>query len=432
MSNATDVDRLIDERPGRELLTPVYDDPAHPVTDFLYRSGGTTAAYMLVTGAGRVIVNTGMGYEAPHHKRVFDAVCPGPTPYIVTTQAHVDHVGGVALFRQPDTRYLAQANNAACQHDDARIAPLRIRTAAIWFDISGRRAREIATENPGVPMHQDTPVPDLTFDHSLEFSVGGLDIELISTPGGETIDSSIVWLPAHRIALISNLLGPLFPHFPNLNTLRGDRYRTVEPYLAAIRTLRALEPAMLVTGRHEPIVGAALIDSSLARLHDAVDHVHRQTLAGMNEGKDVLTLMTEIHLPDELRVGQGYGTVPWGVRTIWESSMGWFHLRSTTELYPLEPAAATAELVDLAGPDAVVDRARALLAGGDPVTAIHLIEAVLHRRGDTGNAPAGIVGVMIDAHRTLLDNGGDVSFWENGWLRHQLDHWESERLEPGP
>ena len=126
MSDPDDVDRLIDERPGKELLTPVYDDPAHRVTDFLYRSGGTTAAYMLVTDAGRVIVNTGLGYEAPHHKRVFDAVCPGPTPYIVTTQAHVDHVGGVGLFREPATRYVAQANNQACQHDDARIAALRL------------------------------------------------------------------------------------------------------------------------------------------------------------------------------------------------------------------------------------------------------------------------------------------------------------------
>ena len=49
-----DVDRLIDERPGKELLTPVYDDPAYRIGDFIYRSGGATAAYMLVTAAGRV------------------------------------------------------------------------------------------------------------------------------------------------------------------------------------------------------------------------------------------------------------------------------------------------------------------------------------------------------------------------------------------
>ena len=94
------VDHLIDTRPGRQLLTPVYDDPAYPIVDgFIYRSGGNTAAYMILTDNGRVIVNTGMGYEAPHHKRVFDAIRPGPTHHIITTQAHGDHVGGVDLFK---------------------------------------------------------------------------------------------------------------------------------------------------------------------------------------------------------------------------------------------------------------------------------------------------------------------------------------------
>ena len=422
--STSDVDRLIDERPGKDLLIPVYDDPAHPVTDFLFRSGGTTAAYMLVSDAGRVIVNTGLGYEAPHHKRVFDAVCPGPTPYVVTTQAHVDHVGGVGLFREPGTRYVAQANNQACQHDDARIAALRLQTAGIWFDVSGRRAREIAAQNPGVPMRQDTPVPDITFDDRLDLNVGDLGLELISTPGGETIDSCVVWLPQHGVCLISNLLGPLFPHFPNLNTLRGDRYRLVEPYLAAIRRVRELRPSTLVTGRYEPIVGRELIDASLARLHEAVEYVHTETLAAMNAGQDVATIMRTVRLPEGLRVGQGYGTVAWGVRTIWETYMGWFHLRSTTELYPLEAAEAFAELVDEVGPDAVVARARDRLVGGDAVTAVHLAEAVLRLRPDH----AGAVGVMIDAHQVLLDAGGDVSFWESGWLRHQMERWQMERL----
>ncbi len=420
-----DVDRLIDERPGKELLTPVYDDPAHAVTDFLYRSGGTTAAYMMVVGAGRVIVNTGLGFEAPHHKRVFDAVCPGPTPYVVTTQAHVDHVGGVALFREPTTRYVAQANNQACQHDDERIADLRMATAAIWFDMSGRRAREIAAENPGVPMRQDKPVPDVTFERRLELDLGDLELELIATPGGETIDSCVVWLPQHRICLISNLVGPLFPHFPNLNTLRGDRYRLVEPYLDSVQAVRQLQPAMLVTGRGEPIVGEELIDASLARLHGAVDYVHRETLAGMNDGKDPLTLMREIRLPPHLRVGEGYGKVAWGVRTIWETYMGWFRLRSTTELYPTEPADAFADLVDLAGSDAVVGCARARLADADPVAAIHLAEAVLAGRPRN----AGALDVMVDAHRALLGSGGDVSFWESGWLHHRLAHWQASPRE---
>ena len=106
---------------------------------------------------------------------------------------------------------------------------------------------------------------------------------------------------------------------------------------------------MLITGRHDPIVGADLIDASLARLHGAVDHVHRATLDGINAGTDVLTLMREIDLPTELRVGQGYGKVPWAVRTFWESYVGWFRLQSSTELYPVDPREATAELAGLLG-----------------------------------------------------------------------------------
>ena len=100
---------------------------------------------------------------------------------------------------RPDTTYVAQENNQACQADDARIRALRMRTAGIWFDMLGTDARRIATENPGVSMRQAEPVPDLTFDDRLELDVDGLDLELIAAVG-ETIDSSIVWLPERRTA----------------------------------------------------------------------------------------------------------------------------------------------------------------------------------------------------------------------------------------
>ena len=410
------VDRLIDERPGRQLLTPVYEDPAHRIADIIYRSSGTTAAYLLLTDGGRVIVNTGLGFEAPHHKRVFDTVRPGPTHHIITTQAHVDHLGGVGLFRQPGTTYIAQANNLACQADDARIQALRMRTAGIWFDMLGTDAIRIAEENPGVPMRQDTPTPDVTFDDRLGVTVDGLQMELIASVG-ETIDSCIVWLPELRTALVSNLLGPLFPHFPNLNTLRGDKYRSVEGYLATVQRLRELQPEMLVTGRHDPIVGAELIDASLERLHGAVDYVHRRALDGFNAGIDVWTLIRDIELPTHLRVGQGYGKVQWAVRTLWETYVGWFQLRSTTEMYPDSSGAALAELVAAAGSDAAVERAEAALARGDAVLAIRVAEAVEGQSPDDPRTRA----VLAAAHRFLLDHGGDVSFWENGWLHHELD-----------
>jgi len=433
------VDHLIDTRPGKELLRPVYDDPAHRVSDSIFRSGGTTAAYLLLTDSGRVIVNTGMGFEAPHHKRIFDAVRPGPTHYIVTTQGHVDHVGGVDLFKEPGTIYVAQANNPVCQADDARIRRLRVRTAMIWFGgLAGDIAR-MAEENPGVSMHQSEPIPDVTFEERLELDVDGLRIELVAAVG-ETIDSAVVWLPHSRTALVSNLFGPLFPHFPNLNTIRGDRYRFVEPYLQSVRKVRALRPEMLVTGRYEPIAGAELIDAALERLHDAVDYVHRRAVEGFNAGTDVWTLMEQIRLPPHLRVGQGYGKVSWAVRTLWESYIGWFKLQSTAELYPDSAGSALAELVEAAGPEAALERAEAALARGEAALAIRLGEAVVAATADTATADTTIADpasadpatagtarlrrLMAAAHRYLLEHGGDVSFWEDGWLRHQLEHWE--------
>ncbi len=401
------VDHLIDTRPGKELLTPVYDDPAHPIVDGLvYRSGGNTAAYMLLTDSGRIIVNTGMGYEAPQHKRVFDAVRPGPTSHIITTQAHVDHVGGVDLFREPGTLYVAQANNPACQRDDERIAGLRMRTAGIWFDMLGTEARRIAKENPGVPMNQAKPTPDVFVHDRLDLEVDGLRLELYAAVG-ETTDCLVVWLPDHEIALVSNLFGPLFPHFPNLNTIRGDRYRFVEPQLATNRLVRSLRPRMLVTGRYEPIVGADLIEASLDRLHGAVTYVHERTLEGFNAGVDVWTLMREIQLPPELRVGQGYGKVAWGVRTLWETYVGWFKLQSTTELYPDSSGAALAELVDACGASTALDRAIAALDRGDAVLAIRLGEAV----AASGSDDARLAPLMAGAHQYLLDHGGSESFW---------------------
>ncbi|HVA02739.1 MAG TPA: alkyl sulfatase dimerization domain-containing protein [Acidimicrobiales bacterium] len=426
MTIEDEVDRLIDERPGKELLIPCYDDPAHRVTEILYRSGGTTAAYCLLTDRSRIIVNTGMGYEAPHHKRVFDAVRPGPTPYVMSTQAHVDHVGGVELFREPGTVYVAQENNLACQRDDARIRPLRFRTAGIWFDMTGRDAVRIAKENPGVSMGQDEPTPDLTFDERLDLEVDGLHLQLIAAVG-ETIDGMIVWLPEHKVALISNLLGPLFPHFPNLNTLRGDRYRFVEPYLHSVRLLRELQPEMLVTGRHEPIVGGELIDASLARLHNAVEWVHRETVDGMNTGVDLWHLMREIRLPSHLRVGQGYGKVPWAVRTIWETYVGWFKLTSTTELYPDQQLDARTVLTAALGVAGTLDLARQALGRGDAALAVLLAEGAL--AVDPDHQGAGLV--MADAHQALLDAGGDVNFWESGWLEWERRRWAAG-AEPPP
>lgn len=53
---------------------PAHGDQANGICDFIYASPGLSYAYMLSTPAGRIIINTGMGFEAPVHKRAFDII----------------------------------------------------------------------------------------------------------------------------------------------------------------------------------------------------------------------------------------------------------------------------------------------------------------------------------------------------------------------
>ena len=106
-------------RPGADAMRPAAAEKADQIAPGLWCSPGLSNAYLLTTAEGRVIVNTGMGFEGPLHKRLFDAVDAGPVRYILLTQSHVDHVGGVELFREAGTEIVAQANNPVCQADDA-------------------------------------------------------------------------------------------------------------------------------------------------------------------------------------------------------------------------------------------------------------------------------------------------------------------------
>jgi alkyl sulfatase BDS1-like metallo-beta-lactamase superfamily hydrolase len=407
---------LYRSRPGGFDIRPASQSAARPINDFIYLSEGLSNSYLVVTKAGRVVINTGMGFEAPVHKRNYDAVGGGPLHSIILTQGHVDHVGGVDLLREEGTEIIAQANNPAQQADDARLQGFRPSRSAFAFrDAIASSLRYVAENIDGPVPPQSRPEPTITFEDRYDFELSGLRFELLSVPGGETTDSLVVWLPQHRICFTGNLFSALFGHFPNLVTIRGDRYREALRFIDSLDRVLALEPELLLVGHHEPIEGRDLIRSELLRLRGAVQYVHDETVRGMNEGKDVFTLMREIQLPPELEVGEGYGKVAWSVRAIWECYAGWFHHGSTTELYDVPAASVHADLVELAGgADAVAERAGEKLAAGAPLEAIHLAEVALAAEPSHGGAR----DIAIAAHEQL--EAASVNFWLTSWIRRQI------------
>lgn len=402
-------------RPGVEDLTGASATQAEHVAPGIWMSPGLTNSYLLTTDDGRIVVNTGMGFEAPVHKAVFDAVDNSPVRYIIYTQGHADHVGGTDLFREPDTHVVAQANWKMWRDDNDRLLLHRARNTSFAFiDKISATVAGIQQRFGEVLPAQSVPAPDIIVDDTLAFEVGGRRIELIATPGGETTDSLVVWLPDERICLCSNLFGPVFGHIPNLVTMRGDRYRDALTAVESYERVRQLRPDVLLTGHFDPIRGADRIDAELVRLRDAVQYIHDETVAAMNAGEDVRDLMARITLPAHLEVGQGYGKVSWNVRAIWENYNGWFHHRSTTELYPIGHESISSDLVELAGAEALCDRAGDHLAAGEPLQAIHLGEIVINAVPDHPKARA----VLRTAHEMLLAQS--TNFWESAWLRKQI------------
>jgi alkyl sulfatase BDS1-like metallo-beta-lactamase superfamily hydrolase len=409
-------DPLYRQRPVEP--NPVRFDSARRINDFIVLCEAFSNCYLLQTPDGDIQVNAGMGIEAPVIDRNFRAFTDAPLRYLVFTQGHVDHVGGTAFLRDqhPGLQVIAQAENPEHQAYDARLAPFRASRSAFAFSGKFAAAFEHFAEHgyTDFPV-QDAPTPDILVEDRHRLSLGGLEVELIAVPGAETNDSLIAWLPEQRICLTGNLFGCPFGHFPNLVTIRGDRYRDALTVAAAVQAVLDLAPATILYGHHGPVEGEQLIRDELTALRAAILYVHDQTVAGMNAGKDVHTLMREIELPAELEVGQGYGKVAWGVRAIWENYAGWFHHASTTELYPGARGDINDDLLQLAGgAAALVDRARSRVEAGRYVEALHLLDIVLPEQPDAEGARE----TAIAAHEGLLAES--ENFWLSSWLRHKV------------
>lgn len=409
------------KRPGAFDIHPATLDPAQPVAPGIWLSEGLSNSYLIVTSEGRIVVNTGMGFEGPVHRRKYDEIDDGPIRYVVLTQGHVDHVGGVDVFLEEGTEVVAHSGNAAHQEDDARIARFRVKRSAFAWAEAITKANRYIREHIGddVPT-QSVAKPTITFDDTLEITLGEDRLELLSVAGGETTDSLAIWMPERRICFTGNLFSALFGHFPNLVTMRGDRYREALKFIGALERVRALEPELLLVGHHQPVEGRDRIQEELVRIRDAVRYVHDAVVDGMNAGKDVHTLMAEITLPPELAIGQGYGKVPWCVRAIWENYAGWFHHESTTELYETPARAVHRDVVELAGgADPVADRALRHAAEARPLEAIHLAEMALAT--DPHHAVA--LEASLQSHRALEKKS--QNFWETAWLRKKIGELEA-------
>ncbi|MFT4025466.1 MAG: MBL fold metallo-hydrolase [Novosphingobium sp.] len=380
------------------------------ITPFVFMARGISNAHLVTTSDGDVIINTGMPEDGERAARLFAPHRTGPVRYIILTQSHADHFGGVPEFREEGTKIVGGPDYNEAVGDMLRLQPFfGQRTFKLWGTALKRDA-------PPKPIPQVTP--DILVDRRLTLEVGNRTFELISAPEGETIDNIAVWMPNEQIVFTGNTFGPVWLSMPFLNTLRGDKPRLVRNYLKSLEKIRDLDADLLITGHGDPIVGRQRIREDLDRMHAAVSYVRDYTLEGMKAGKTVHQLMREFVWPDNLAIGEFHGKASWAVKSIWREYSGWLHYEDgTTELYGVPRSSVYADLAELAGgADKLAERARVKLDAGQPLEALHLTDVAL------GAEPANRAALTVkkEASALLLEQSGQSNLSESMWLRSEI------------
>ncbi|MGY8772632.1 MAG: alkyl sulfatase dimerization domain-containing protein [Gammaproteobacteria bacterium] len=402
--------RPIEPNPARLGGKVVYED--------IFLSEAFSNCYLIKTSEGLIQINAGMAIEAPVIKKNFDTFSADQVAYLILTQGHVDHVGGVQFFRDhnPKMKVIAGSSNAEHQNYENRLSQFRANRSAFAFTEKFLEIFKYYEENNITDFPaQDAPTPDILIEDTFSFTLGKKKFEVYSLPGAETNDSVIVWMPEEEICFTGNIFGCPFGHFPNLFTIRGDRYRDPLVVLEAVEFVKSLEPKIIMYGHHDPVIGKQLIADELSALGGAINFVHEKVVSGMNAGSTLPELMESINLPAEIEVGEGYGKVSWSVKAIWEYYAGWFHHQSTTELYNIPRNAISDDLVRMIGTEAMEVKAKDNFTEGKYQEALHFLD-ILRESGKLSAAGRSLYADILQLLLKEADN-----FWLESWLKEEIN-----------
>ena len=318
---------------------------------------GFSNATAVDTGEGLLLVDTGDPFLAQSlYERVRGWRPDTPLGAAVYSHGHIDHVFGVPRFDQEAAdrgwqRPVVHAQEALPARFD------RYKLTAGYNGIINQR--QFGADNLRWPT--DYRYPDVTYRgvSALDF---GEPVELHAARG-ETDDHTWTWLPERRVLCCGDLFIWASPNAGNPQKVQ----RYAAEWAVALREMLTLGAEVLLPGHGVPVVGADRVRQALSDTAEFLESLHEQTVELMNAGArldEVLhTVKPPRHLADRPYLQPVYDEPEFVVRNIWRLYGGWWDGNPAT-LKPPREAAVAAEVVALAGADALVGRIDALLADG--------------------------------------------------------------------
>ena len=427
-------------RPIHEVKERAWDFPKTPVVreevePGIWRATGVSNSYLVeMKEEGYILIDSGLPHQAREQKRLLESVMKeGPVLYIVLTHSHIDHTGGAKLWKAdyPAAQVITHESFIPMQRTLVELGPYFSRRGAMAMPNLVSSTARSRDSDPLLAQGGITPDVLIDDDQPVSLDLKARKVEILPMPGGEGADGLVVWLPEQGILFTGDLTGPHFPAFPNLYSVRGERYREFLPYIRSVDKAIELNPRIIAHGHFDVIRDQEYIREALTRQRDAVEYVHDQTVAGMNQGQRLSELMQSITLPPELELSEGYGRVMWSVRALWETYTGWFDFESTTGLYPVSAREVYPDLVAAAGgTEPILLRAQKRLQEGEPVKALHLLEVA--ESVDAKNKK--IIDLKVDILKTLRNRAAEaeLNFYEVSWLDARLAETQAALAAQSP
>jgi glyoxylase-like metal-dependent hydrolase (beta-lactamase superfamily II) len=197
-----------------------------------------------------------------------------PVSHLILTHAHLDHVGGTAAVRGPDTQVIAAAGFPA-EADRLSRWNLPFR----YFTGTGA--------SPALDVR-----PDRLISEQTSLVVGDTEFVLIPVRGGETSGALLVYLPASGLLFTGDAL---MPYLGVPFTAEGSP----EGLLETLRFIRELAPRQLIAG-HTTLTENFPI-GTLAGLEPALTELHEFALARISENMPLPHILDAAYLPALLR-----------------------------------------------------------------------------------------------------------------------------------
>ena len=353
------------------------------------------------TDSGLVLIDTGAFFN---QRQTFEAIRSWSKARLDTavyTHGHVDHVFGVPPFAQ-EAKERGWPGPRVIGHEAMPARFQRyILTAGYNSIINSRQFGGVAflggsddiAPRRVIQWPTEYTYPDTTYAHSLVVTVGGERFELYHDRG-ETDDHTWVWVPSRKVLCPGDFFIWAVPNAGNPQKVQ--RYPL--DWARALRKMAALEAEVLSPGHGVIVVGRERVRQALTDTADFLESLHDQTVALMNQGATLDTILHTVRPPGDLAdrpyLQPVYDEPEFIVRNIWRLYGGWYD-GTPSQLKPAPQAQQGAEIARLAGGvRALVERACQLMAEGDLAMASHLVDWAV--AADPGNAEA--QGVRADVY----------------------------------